>query len=86
MFVLGIVMTAFMTGVGEVEAMSTMTGQMMGTNLFDRFVSLCLQFWPTIVIVAFLSDPAAGGLAGLLVKEKAPGTDGAPAPKEAPVA
>ena len=64
MFVLGIVMTAFMTGVGEVEAMSTMTGQMMGTNLFDRFVSLCLQFWPTIVIVAFLSDPAAGGLAG----------------------
>ena len=86
MFVLGIVMTAVMTGVGEVEAMSTMTGQMMGTNLFDRFVSLCLQFWPTIVIVAFPSDPAAGGLAGLLVKEKAPGTDGAPAPKEAPVA
>ena len=68
MFVLGIVMTAFMTGVGEVEAMSTMTGQMMGTNLFDRFVSLCLQFWPTIVIVAFLSDPAAGGLAKLCVK------------------
>ena len=34
----------------------------------DRFVSLCLQFWPTIVIVAMLSDPAAGGLAKLCVK------------------
>ena len=86
MFVLGIVMTAFMTGVGEVQTMSAMTGQMMGTNLFDRFVSLCLQFWPTIVIVAFLSDPAAGGLAGLLVKEKASEAGGAPAPKKAPVA
>ena len=66
--------------------MSAMTGQMMGVNLFDRFVGLCLQFWPTIVIVAFLSDPAAGGLARLLVKEKAPEVGGAPAPKEAPAA
>ena len=86
MFFLGIVMTAFMTGVGETQALNAMTGEMIGVNLFDRFVALCLQFWPTIVIVAFPSDPAAGGLAGLLVKEKAPGTDGAPAPKEAPVA
>lgn len=50
------------------------------------FFSTLIMFVPTIVIVAFPSDPAAGGLAGLLVKEKAPGTDGAPAPKEAPVA
>ena len=57
---------------------------MMGTNLFDRFVSLCLQFWPTIVIVAFLSDPAAGGLAGLLVKENP--AEVAAAAKQAPAA
>ena len=68
MFFLGLVMTAFMTGVGPAEAMNSMTGQMVETNLFDRFVSLCLQFWPTIVIVAMLSDPAAGGLAKLCVK------------------
>ena len=71
-------------GVGEVQTMSAMTGQMMGTNLFDRFVSLCLQFWPTIVIVAFLSDPAAGGLAGLLVKENP--AEVAAAAKQAPAA
>lgn len=58
MFFLGIVMTAFMTGVGETQALNAMTGEMIGVNLFDRFVALCLQFWPTIVIVAFLSDPA----------------------------
>lgn len=68
MFFLGLAMTAFMTGVGSAEAMNSMTGQMVETNLFDRFVSLCLQFWPTIVIVAMLSDPAAGGLAKLCVK------------------
>lgn len=68
MFFLGIIMTVFMTGVGETQAMSVMTGQMMGVNLLDRFVSLCLQFWPTIVIVAFLADPAAGGLAKVIVK------------------
>lgn len=68
MFFLGLVMTAFMTGVGPAEAMNSMTGQMVETNLFDHFVSLCLQFWPTIVIVAMLSDPAAGGLAKLCVK------------------
>ena len=68
MFFLGLVMTAFMTGVGSAEAMNSMTGQMVETNLFDRFVSLRLQFWPTIVIVAMLSDPAAGGLAKLCVK------------------
>lgn len=62
MFFLGMVMTAFMTGVGPAGAMNSMTGQMVETDLFDRFVSLCLQFWPTIVIVAMLSDPAAGGL------------------------
>lgn len=85
MFFLGIVMTAFMTGVGETEVLSTMTGQMMGVNLFDRFVGLCLQFWPTTVIVAFLSDPAAGGLAKLIVKPQ-PVAEAAGAPKEAPVA
>lgn len=53
MFFLGIVMTAFMTGIGETQALNAMTGQMIGVNLFDRFVALCLQFWPTIVIVAF---------------------------------
>lgn len=68
MFFLGIVMTAFMTGVNPVEAVSSLTGQVMETNLFDRFVALCLQFWPTIIIVAMLSDPAAGGLAKLCVK------------------
>lgn len=71
MFFLGIVMTAFMTGVGDVEAVSTLTGQVMATNLFDRFVSLCLQFWPVIVIVAFLCDPAAGGLAAVITGERA---------------
>lgn len=70
MFFLGIVMTAFMTGVGPTEAMSAMTGQMMTVNLFDRFVALCMQFWPTIVIVAFLCDPAAGGLAHVLTERK----------------
>lgn len=69
MFFLGIVMTAFMTGIGETQALSTMTGEMMAVNLFDRFVGLCMQFWPVIVIVALLCDPAAGGLAGLIVKE-----------------
>lgn len=68
MFFLGIVMTVFMTGVGETQATSVMTGQVMAVNLLDRFVSLCLQFWPTIVIVAFLADPAAGGLAKVIVK------------------
>ena len=71
MFFLGIVMTAFMTGIGEVQAVSTLTGEMMATNLFDRFVSLCLQFWPVIVIVAFLCDPAAGGLAAVITGERA---------------
>ena len=52
MLFLGIVMTAFMTGVGETQALSAMTGELMAVNLFDRFVGLCLQFWPTIVIVA----------------------------------
>lgn len=69
MFFLGIVMTAFMTGVGETQALSTMTGEMMAVNLFDRFCGLCMQFWPVIVIVALLCDPAAGGLAGVIVKE-----------------
>ncbi len=73
MFFLGIVMTAFMTGVGETQAVNAMTGELIGVNLFDRFVSLCLQFWPTIVIVAFLSDPLAGGIAKLLVKPKPQG-------------
>lgn len=68
MFILGIVMTAFMTGVGITEAMNPMTGLVDPVNLFDRFAALCIQFWPTIVIVAFLSDPAAGGLAKLCVK------------------
>ena len=80
MFFLGIVMTAFMTGVGETQALNAMTGEMIGVNLFDRFVALCLQFWPTIVIVAFLSDPAAGGLAKVLVKER-PADESAKAPK-----
>lgn len=70
MFFLGIVMTAFMTGIGEVQTVSTLTGEMMATNLFDRFVSLCLQFWPVIVIVAFLCDPAAGGLAAVITGER----------------
>ncbi len=80
MLFLGIVMTAFMTGVGETEALSAMTGQMMAVNLLDRFAALCLQFWPTIVIVAFLCDPAAGGLAKAITGEKdpAPVADGAP--------
>ena len=85
MFFLGLVMTAFMTGVGETQALNAMTGEMIGVNLFDRFVALCLQFWPTIVIVAFLSDPAAGGLAKVLVKER-PADESAKAPKEAPAA
>ena len=85
MFFLGIVMTAFMTGVGETQALNAMTGEMIGVNLFDRFVALCLQFWPTIVIVAFLSDPAAGGLAKVLGKER-PADESAKAPKEAPAA
>ncbi|MEG0324011.1 MAG: hypothetical protein RR619_08440 [Raoultibacter sp.] len=68
MFVLGIVMTAFMTGVGITEAVNPMTGGIDPVNLFDRFAALCIQFWPTIVVVAFLSDPAAGGLAKLIVK------------------
>ena len=71
MFFLGAVMTCFMTGVGETEAINAMTGQMVGVNVFDRFVALCMQFWPTIVIVAFLSDPLAGAIAGALVKENA---------------
>lgn len=70
MLFLGLVMTAFMTGVGETEAMSTMTGQMMAVNLFDRFLGLCMQFWPVIVIVAFLCDPAAGGLAAVITGER----------------
>ncbi len=69
MFVLGIVMTAFMTGVGITEAVNPMTGLVDPVNLFDRFAALCIHwFRPTIVIVAFLSDPAAGGLAKLCVK------------------
>lgn len=88
MFFLGLVMTAFMTGIGPAEALNSMTGQMVETNLFDRFVSLCLQFWPTIVIVAMLSDPAAGGLAKLCVKPekryaKMPEGAGAPGAPEA---
>lgn len=70
MVILGLVMTAFMTGVGDVPALSTLTGEMMDTNLFDRYVSLCLQFWAIIVIVAFLCDPAAGGLAAAITGEK----------------
>lgn len=73
MLFLGIVMTAFMTGIGETQAMSSMTGEMMAVNLFDRFVALCMQFWPTIVIVAFLCDPAAGGLAAVITGEKQSG-------------
>lgn len=69
MFFLGIVMTAFMTGVGDTQAFSAMTGKYMTVNLLDRFCGLCLQFWPTIVIVAFLCDPAAGGLAGKITGE-----------------
>lgn len=68
MFVLGIVMTAFMTGIGITEAVNPMTGGIDPVNLFDRFAALCIQFWPTIVVVAFLADPAAGGLAKLIVK------------------
>ena len=70
MIFLGIVMTAFMTGIGETQTMSVMTGEMMAVNLFDRYVSLCLQFWPVIVIVAFLCDPAAGGLAMVITGER----------------
>ncbi len=70
MLVLGIVMTAFMTGIGEMEMTSAMTGGMIATNLFDRFVALCMQFWPVIVIVAFLCDPAAGGLAAVITGER----------------
>lgn len=70
MLFLGIVMTAFMTGVGETTALSAMTGEMMSVNLFDRFVSLCMQFWPIIIVVAFLCDPAAGGLAAVLTGER----------------
>ena len=70
MLVLGIVMTAFMTGIGEVEMTSAMTGGMIATNLFDRFVALCMQFWPVIVIVALLCDPAAGGLAAVITGER----------------
>ena len=81
MFFLGIVMTAFMTGVGETQALNAMTGEMIGVNLFDRFVALCLQFWPTIVIVGFLSDPAAGGLANLLIKLEKRMAKNAPAGK-----
>ena len=81
MFFLGIVMSAFMTGIGETQALNAMTGQMVGVNLFDRFVALCLQFWPTIVIVAFLSDPAAGGLANLLIKPEKRMAKSAPAGK-----
>lgn len=69
MIILGLVMTAFMTGVGNVPTPSTLTGEMMDANLFDRYVALCMQFFPVIVIVAFLCDPAAGGLAGLIVKD-----------------
>lgn len=85
MLFLGVVMTAFMTGVGETQALSTMTGQMMAVNLLDRFLALCLQFWPTIVIVAFLCDPAAGGLASLITGERAPkaAAAGEPAAQEA---
>lgn len=73
MFFLGLVMTAFMTGVGETQALSAMTGEMVSVNLFDRFVALCMQFWPTIVIVAFLCDPAAGGIAHLLTERSSQG-------------
>lgn len=82
MLFLGLVMTAFMTGIGETQTLSTMTGEMMAVNLFDRFVGLCMQFWPVIIIVAFLCDPAAGGLAGAIVKENASGAP-AGAPKSA---
>ena len=75
MLFLGAVMTCFMTGVGETQALNAITGQMVGVNVFDRFVALCMQFWPTIVVVAFLSDPLAGGIAGALVKEKTGGED-----------
>lgn len=71
MLFLGAVMTCFMTGVGETTALNAMTGEMVGVNVFDRFVSLCLQFWAIIVVVAFLSDPLAGAIAGAIVKEDA---------------
>lgn len=70
MFALGIVMTAFMTGFGETMVLSAMTGELVAVNIFDRFVALCIQFWPTIIIVAFLSDPAAGGLAHIIAEPK----------------
>lgn len=69
MFFLGIVMTAFMTGIEESMVLAPMTGEVVAVNLFDRFCGLCMQFWPVIVIVALLCDPAAGGLAGLIVKD-----------------
>ncbi|MEG0682950.1 MAG: hypothetical protein RR434_05440 [Raoultibacter sp.] len=68
MFFLGLVMVAFMTGIGETQGMSALTGQMEAVNFFDRYASLCIQFWPTIVVLAFLADPPAGGLAKLCVK------------------
>lgn len=41
---------------------------------FSLFVAailcLCMQFWPVIVIVAFLCDPAAGGLAAVITGER----------------
>lgn len=83
MLFLGVVMTAFMTGVGETQALSTMTGQLMAVNLLDRFLALCLQFWPTIVIVAFLCDPAAGGLAKVITGERTPAPVGEAAAQEA---
>ncbi|MEC4272627.1 hypothetical protein VJ923_05580 [Adlercreutzia sp. R25] len=70
MIILGLVMTAFVTGVGDVPTLSTLTGELMDTNLFDRYVALCMQFFPVIVIVAFLCDPAAGGIAGAITGEK----------------
>ena len=68
-FFLGLVMTAFITGVGTTEAMNAMTGEMIPVNLFDRYVALCIQFWPTIVVVALLCDPVANWIAGKIVRE-----------------
>lgn len=82
MFFLGIVMTAFMTGVEETMVLAPMTGEVIPVNLFDRFCGLCMQFWPVIVIVALLCDPAAGGLAGLIVKDDPAKLSGA-SPKNA---
>ena len=50
------------------EAVNPMTGLVDPVNLFDRFAALCIEFWPIIIVVAFLSDPVAGGLAKLIVK------------------